>query len=222
MAEAYARRDTPGSDHDNPPSPQPTHIPSSMARKGLVETIESCFSRDSPLRKPGQPYLSSPNVYLRTQAQLIEEGNATPAKTLSSTSLSAELKEINTSQAVILVRNIDDEWCEALCSRFPQRMNERFVSEHAMGLTLPAHCTCQYETSPSCEAVEADVDRVVQLLSGRLDPPFVGFHINYWRESKPATSHSRPDDHCFLQRASQSTRPYGSISCCQVEAHLCE
>jgi hypothetical protein len=222
----FQERDVTGAADDNSPSPQPTRIPSSTAKKPLIETVRSCFSAESPLRKTGQPYLSPSTdrwSRLSSDVQLLSSDKNAISPKLSPADLWTKLKDTDMKYAIILVENITDEWCEALCTRFPQRVNEKFLLEHILGLTLPARCTCDLNTSSTCRVVEADVRSVVQSLAGRIDPQQedVGFHINYWHEPETAISGSRGGGGCMLRRASESVQSYGFVSCCQLEEHIC-
>jgi hypothetical protein len=222
-------RHTTGAPDDNPPSPQPIQTSLSTKRKTLLEAVRSCFSEQCPLQNEGQPYLSKDAALWNrnlSEVQLVsgmEDDNTMSTKLLPA-DLWTKLEDTTTEQAVIVVGNIDDEWCEALCTRFPQQINERFFLEHILGLTLSASCTCQDGISPICKAIAADVGNVVQLLSGRLDTPRgdVGFHINYWCESDTAFNSPRPAEGCMLRRAWERIRSYEFISCCQVGARICE
>jgi hypothetical protein len=226
---ARQERDITGPYDDNSSPLQSTQIPSPKIRKPLIETIRSCFSAESPLRNDGQPYLSEhAGLWNRPLSEVrlvsgMEDGNTMSEKLLPA-DLWTKLEYANTKQAIIAVNNIDDEWCKALCTRFSQHINERFLLEHILGLTLPASCTCRDGISPICRAIAADVGRVNQLLSGRLDTPRgdVGFHINYWRESASAVNGPPPMEGCMLRRAFEKIRSYGFISCCQVKAHICK
>jgi hypothetical protein len=178
------------------------------------------------LRKEGQPYLSPRADRLSelfSEVQLMSNKN-TISPNLSPPDLWKKLKDRDTEHAVILVNNVTDEWCEAICTRFPQRINEKFFLEHILGLTLPARCTCDRKTCSSCTVIEADVRSVVRSLAGRLDPKQedVGFHINYWHEPGTEISGFRADEGgCILRRASESVQLYGFVSCCQLEEHIC-
>jgi hypothetical protein len=36
--------------------------------------------------------------------------------------------------AVLVIDDIDDEWCEALCTIYPHAINRKFLLEHILGL----------------------------------------------------------------------------------------
>jgi hypothetical protein len=196
-----------------------------MGRKSLIETVRSCFSAKSLLWKKCQPYLSHHADRLSEFPGVkLSSGDNAISPELSSTGFWMKLKETTTEQTVVVVNDIDDHWCKALCTTFPQHINEKFLLEHILGLTLPAECSCDDGANVSCKAIAADVRRVSKLLAGRLDSPRgdFGFHISYWREPEPAMSRNEPVEACMLRRASERFQSHGFLSCCQLGAHLCK
>jgi Mg2+ and Co2+ transporter CorA len=212
--------------------PNLTQMPRNTNKMPLFEAVKKCFSAKSPLRTKGHSYLSpiAPDTasYWIPRVQLVSaaQGNTTTRRIVSLEDLWTNLEGTATAEhAVIVIRGIDDEWCEALCHQFPQHVNESFLLEHILGLTLPARCTCDRAAPATCRSIQADIGSVVRLLAGQVDAftrRIVGFHIDCWREQDPAADEPRQYNACKLLKASERVQSSGFVSCCRLRENLCK
>jgi hypothetical protein len=222
---------TQSADDDQPPLPGFAQIYAWTGRVSLLEAVQKSVGPTSPLRRRGHPYNlepRDPNVRWWCNPQAIVRlvadirGDTTGTAILSPKDLWVRLEAKTAEHAIIVIDGVDNEWSEALCAKYPQHINEKFLLEHVLGVPVPAECRCLFGKSATCETIATDLERVTQLLHGRLESQRVGFHVNYLLKPELTTVDPNPDMGCILRRASEKSWSNGLISCCNLEGNLCK
>lgn len=85
----------------------------------------------------------------------------------------------------LVIDNIDDKWCDALCDRYPKAINERFLLEHIVGTDLRSW-------GWDCDSAGVELQRIAVGDLERLNRTFpepkrpaakiLGQHIDNWLE----------------------------------------
>lgn len=218
-----------------PHEPSPTQrdqIGEPSTRKPLIGTINECLPDGSALRGYRNPYLGGQdefgcNAALRMSklSQPIVFTDHPPEY------FWAQLEEANSEHAIIFVDNIDDRWCDALCARYPDSINERFLLEHVLGFDSSLIDKSFMNSLPQQGAVQksmaTDIERIKHALSDRADlfqTDGCGFHVNYWYEpggswnTEPLTL----GDCIFQSCESGWVKTNRYISCCQLDKSICK
>ena len=110
--------------------------------KTLFEVIRECVSRDSPLKS----FLDN---YSRTftRSSLVTNGHA-PHTIRTPQGVWDVVDKTETQRDYVLVlRDIDSDWCEALCTRYPGAIDRRFLLEHILGIDLQLSYFPLYQVS---------------------------------------------------------------------------
>lgn len=107
--------------------------------------------------------------------------------------------------AVLIIDDIDDEWCEALCTKYPHAINKKFLLEHILGLesarrAKDIHDSLSFELQPELnEAVDLDtVDRIFPCLMNAHEESF-GEHVDCWLEPGPPEARIYVYEGCKLR-----------------------
>ncbi|KAM0712552.1 hypothetical protein Q7P37_011649 [Cladosporium fusiforme] len=215
----------------------------------LLEAVRKSIPADSILRRTRSryhwhpyfnpsPYQNSAQVYL-----LSNENQAHGPASLTPEHIWTQLDEMGTKHAVLLVDTVDDKWCEALCARYPQSINERFLLSHILGITLPIKSTYESPAQYLCRVLKehkvavasaisklhADLQSLDAAMPGRFESPqgHSGFHLNVWLDT---TSGSHDLDKilyggCVIETfdrwgAAVLVKSNGFVSCCQLTKSL--
>lgn len=128
---------------------------------------------------------------------------------------------------VLVIHNITDEWCEALCARYPESVNQRFFLEHILGLDSKArrpHVALQGQDELG-QNIAANLERIDGAFPCLSDDPKsgVGGHIDSWLEPQPVC----PTD-CLLRGCRLRRVPSGWVktnrfmSYCQLQENFCK
>lgn len=222
-------------------------------RKPLVSTIEDCLPMESFLRgrtRQDHPWLDSDPRLGAKVTLLLNEGDRSVAEQRSPEDVWTQLETANPEHALLLVENINDEWCDALCARYPHSISEGFLLEHILGFTFDSVSktnmivaaatrktknTKTKQNQSQCvaswrvvDSVVEDISRMTQALRGRVDllqcQPF-GIHVNYWHESEPDPSDSEQcsvGDFVLRLIESEWVKSNRFISCCRLTENLCK
>lgn len=202
----------------------------------LLEALQECLPRYSALRD--RVYLSFPSEETSWASIHLDEDHARGLEEVAPADVWSKLEQRNSKHAVLVVEDINDEWCKALCTRYPDSIDERFLLEHVLGLVLarrwlfPLVDELQQrivESSPSSsvglDKIRFDLECVTEMLAYRSDraPRHRGFHISSWREPEPRPHGFEQAEllGCMLQKfGTRWTQANSFISCCQLEENL--
>lgn len=195
--------------------------------KALIGTLKESLPEDSTLRRYNHPYLGD---RLRAAAALHLHGQdgETHFEFHSPKRVWAQLEAANPEHAILVVEGIDDIWCNALCARYPQSINERFLLEHILGLTFEFVNKEMHSPAPMDHSVEADIRLIADALSDRVDLFHAdenGFHVNYWYEldRRPRNTVQHLRGACILQyHKSAWAKSNRFISGCRLDKNFCE
>lgn len=90
---------------------------------------------------------------------------------------------------VLVIEDIDDEWCEALCTKYPKSINLKFLLEHILGIRLERR---EFPYGPDdvglSESMAIDLERLDRAFPSLLDSTTEKFgrHIDCWLEPEPS------------------------------------
>jgi hypothetical protein len=128
--------------------------------------------------------------------------------------------------SVLVIDNINDDWCDALCTRFPETINRRFLLEHILGLQAGVRWSHNgADESPLERSVAADLERLYQAfpcLSNRATEGWGG-HVDCWLDADDQEHRVRRIYGCSL-----SLTEYGWVqtnrylSYCELKENLCK
>lgn len=199
----------------------------------LISTLKECLPEGSVLRGYGHPYLDERSTYGAEVALRLDDQSRGISQTIQSPDhVWTQLEAAKPEHAAIIIESIDDRWCDALCARFPHSINERFLLEHILAITLDLVEKYTVPLPPKQgsgrNSLITDIKRIRHALSGRNDvfqTDKYGFHVNYWYEpgcgSGPTKQVSRGD--CVFQsRKSGWVKSNRFISCCRLDTSTCK
>jgi hypothetical protein len=99
--------------------------------KTLFEVIRECIPSDSPLSS-----LLDDRSRTSTKSSLVSNGYV-PHATFGPQDVWDTLDKTEAQRDYVLVlHDIDSEWCEALCTRYPGAIDRMFLLEHILGIDL--------------------------------------------------------------------------------------
>lgn len=102
-------------------------------QRSLLDIFSDCISAESPLAYSiRQLSRRKAKVRLLSGGGYVDFSDETPDRVLRDI---IESKAHNSN--VLVIHDVDNEWCEALRSRFPDSMNRLFLTEHLFGFALP-------------------------------------------------------------------------------------
>lgn len=105
--------------------------------KSLLDILKDCIPTESPLA-----YSTRQLSRNAASTVTISRGGHIAHHLHASQHVLSEIVESNpTEKIVLIIHNIDSDWCEALCSRFPNPMHRLFLLEHIFRFTLPLFLT---------------------------------------------------------------------------------
>jgi hypothetical protein len=134
-----------------------------------------------------------------------------------------------TERVVLVIGDIDDEWCEALCTKYPHAIDRKFFLEHVLGIENERRTQGIHDgLSPE---LHREFSKVVDL--GPLDCMFpclmsareesFGQHIDCWLEPEFPESRAYVYEGCRLRLdPSGWTKINRLMSCCQLEENFCK
>lgn len=101
--------------------------------KSLFEVVKECAPRNSPLTS----FLDNRWHTTTTRISLMSHGRYARHATHTLRDVWNVVDQKNSSKNHILIlRDINSDWCEALCGRYPGLIDRRFLLEHILGLDL--------------------------------------------------------------------------------------
>lgn len=105
--------------------------------KSLLDILKDCIPAESPLA-----YSTRQLSRNAASTMTISRGNHITHHLHASDQVLSEIVESKpTEKTVLVIHNIDSDWCEALRSRFPNSLHRLFLLEHIFGFTLPLFVT---------------------------------------------------------------------------------
>ena len=117
-----------------------------VAKKSLFETLRECMPSKSP------PVSFLDNRYPKTtRASLISNGYAPYAIRTHQDVWTAIDKTGPHTNHVLIVRDINSEWSEALCDRYPGSIDRRFLLEHMIAVDLQLFPASLYQGTHSSQ-----------------------------------------------------------------------
>ena len=94
---------------------------------------------------------------------------------------------------VLVIEGIDDEWCEALCTRYPKSINRKFLLEHILGFRLGRR-ELPYDPDDIglSESMAMDLERLDRTFPCLSDSTTerLGRHIDCWMGPEPLRTRS--------------------------------
>lgn len=94
---------------------------------------------------------------------------------------------------VLVIEDIDDEWCEALCTRYPKSINRKFLLEHILGFSLGRR-ELPYDPDDIglSESMAIDLERLDRTFPYLSDSTTerLGRHIDCWMGPEPLRNRS--------------------------------
>jgi len=132
-----------------------------------------------------------------------------------------------TEHGVLIIDDIDDGWCDALCKRYPKTISRKFVLEHILGLDERARQTVLYE-----DEEESELERSLIADLQRLDRTFpdlavhkqerLGGHVDCWKELDDLDDQDLLDV-CYLSPGtSNRVKVNRFLSYCQLRENFCK
>jgi hypothetical protein len=193
------------------------------AARSLIDRLKECIPKgsNSVLESVVHDRPSSAQAVLRSDSDSIKP---------SFIGREAVLEQIDklkpSDRSYLVIDNIDDEWCDALCTRYPRAIDERFILEHMVGSHLMAG-------APSYYPAEFELRRAVAEDLKRLDRTFarprrpaariLGQHIDHWLEAEHFGHDIREIDGCILRPVlSGWTKINRFLSYCRLEDNFCK
>jgi len=114
----------------------------STVDKSLFEVVRKCTSSDSPLRS-----LLDNHSRSTTRPRLMSNGYVSHAIGAPVDVWNAVNDTETQRDYVLVLRDINSDWCEALCTRYPDTIDRKFLLEHILGLELQLVGEYLYQTS---------------------------------------------------------------------------
>lgn len=103
------------------------------ANKPLFEVVRECAPPESPLTS----FLDNRSHTTTTRISLMSHGGYGRHSIRTPQDVWGAVDQKEPSKDHILtLRDIDSDWCEALCARYPGSIDRRFLLEHILGLDL--------------------------------------------------------------------------------------
>lgn len=199
-----------------------THI----ANKSIIEALKECVPK-------GSTSVLERLIHGRRQraeAQLLGDGGSRVPGTWTPAAVWEHIGKMKPSdQRVFVIDDIDDEWCEALCTRYPHAINRKFLLEHILGLesarrAKDIHDSLSLELQPELsEVVDLDtLDRAFPCLMDAHEERF-GEHIDCWLETEPPEARIYIYEGCKLRLDTSGwTKINCFVSYCRLEENFCK
>lgn len=103
------------------------------ANKSLFEVVRECAPRESPLTS----FLANRSDTTNTTISLMSHGGLARHATHTPQDVWNAVGKTEPQQDhVLILRDINSDWCEALCTRYHGSIDRRFLLEHILGLDL--------------------------------------------------------------------------------------
>lgn len=138
----------------------------------------------------------------------------------------AHLDKVKPSgHSVLVINDVDSEWGEDLCTRFPKAIDRTFILEHILGFAWLKGCYALRAKHGDLERnVVADLERLKQalpfLFEGQRAP---GKHIDCYVEAKNPKPQSRSfGDFYFVLAVSGWVKSNRFLSYCQLKDNFCK
>jgi len=235
-----SRISTPLSRSQAPPQTQPEEIEAQASVKAANEDVDESNIAHRPIiealkelvPKGSTSVLESQIHSRRTQAEAklkcdgdhMMPGNWTPAAVWEHIG-----KMKSSDHGVLVINDVDDEWCEALCTKFPHAINRKFLLEHILGLenvrrTQDVHDQLSLERQLELsEVVDLEpLDRMFPCLMN-VEKERFGDHIDCWLEPGLSEARTYMYEGCKLRRdPSGWTKINRFVSFCQLDENFCK
>jgi hypothetical protein len=114
----------------------------STVDKSLFEVVRKCTSSDSSLRS-----LLDNHSRSTIRPRLMSSGYVSHAIRAPVDVWNAVDDTETQRDYVLVLRDINSDWCEALCTRYPDTIDRKFLLEHILGLELQLVGEYLYQTS---------------------------------------------------------------------------
>lgn len=135
--------------------------------------------------------------------------------------------------SVLVIDEIDDEWSDALCKRYPDKINKRFVLEHILGIDTRSRSLCcrhlcghaDEEWQGLKRSIDTDLGRLDRMFPFLSDPAHENFggHIYCRLEPDDRTLHVHAVRGCRLSLGSSSQVKINRfLSRCQLQENFCK
>lgn len=111
-----------------------------VAQKPLFEVLRECIPSDSPLAS----FLDN-RPETTTRSGLVSNGYAPHAIRTPQDVWDAVDRTGPQRDYVLILRDIDSHWCEALCAKYPGAIDRMFILEHILGIDLQKSCAPFYQ-----------------------------------------------------------------------------
>ncbi|GAB7329674.1 hypothetical protein MBLNU13_g01410t1 [Cladosporium sp. NU13] len=168
--------------------------------KSLFQVLKECIPDESLLKS----FLDK-RSRTTTRISLISNGGYARKSAHTPQDVWNVVDEKETSENhILIVRDIDSDWCEALCTQYPGSIDRRFILEQILGLDLQLFPGCLYqEIYNSKKLLKEDMDgtmngraligQILANLQLLLDMPKPEIH----ETQTESTSDGRPTRHAF-------------------------
>lgn len=209
------------------------HVPNN--HKSLLDILRDCIAPESPLAYSIRQLSGHEG---ETRSALISDGYAISFGINAPEQLLSEIVGSKKSEkSVLLIHNVENRWCEALCSRFPESVDRMFLLEHIFGFDLPLFVENYYIIPPENMTSKQTGQRIVTTMSSyrsfddlaqdrlaRDKKKTYGFHVNCWYTSKSRTSSSSESIQRFkIRKTGESwNKTNDFVSCCRLTDNLCK
>lgn len=202
---------------------------SHTADKSIFDLLKECIPKGSSsvLERVVHNRPSYTRVQLKSDSDSMKPDNWRPE------AVWAQIDRLKSSEhGVLLIENINVEWSKALCKRYPNAINRRFVVEHVLGLDRMArrppsamrHRVFEDEKIV-LRSIVADLerlDRIFPYLSDRIHERFGG-HVDCWLASEDADLRIAPLRGCrFSLGTSDRVKINRFLSYCQLKENFCK
>lgn len=139
-----------------------------------------------------------------------------------------QVDELKPSEHVVLViDDIDDEWCEALCKRYPKAIDKRFLLGHILGLDAAARQPdwgLHGHEEEQLRSIAADLNRIDRVFPQlRYRGRGFGGHVDCWLAPADTVPHIPKIRGCRLSLGSSTRVKLNRfISYCQLQENFCK
>jgi hypothetical protein len=193
------------------------------AKKSLFDILKECIPAGS--NSVLERTIHKPDHDLGPRVRLIHEGSDLEPRNPGD--VWARIDKLKDSEyGILVIEDIDDEWCEALCSRYPNSIDQAFLVEHITGIvrvTPRVRCSfheqCDIGIADSIVAGLERIDQAINLSHNAASGP--GYHIDCWQEAKSPGLRECTMSGCRLvQMPSGWIKTNRFLSCCQLQENF--
>jgi hypothetical protein len=193
--------------------------------RSIIDALKECIPAGSNSVLERVIYNRSPSAMVKLKS----DGGSMNPDEWDPEAVWDHVDELEPSEhAILVIDDIDDEWCEALCRRYPKAISKMFLLEHILGLDAAARWL-QF----SSQGLEEELQRSIAADLKRIDRIFphlrqsqrreFGGHIDCWLAPALPAPYSHKIHGCRLSLgASSHVKVNRFLSYCQLQENFCK